>query len=114
MLFGDLIGDPARLGLDAAFPALFLALLMPNLDRPACSHGRVAGRRRSRWRSRRWRPPGVPIIAACASHASSGGGEHEHRAWWTVVLVGVATIAIKGAGPVLLGGKPLPAADRSA
>ncbi len=29
-------------------------------------------------------------------------------AWWTVVLVGVATIAIKGAGPVLLGGKPLP------
>ncbi len=31
------------------------------------------------------------------------------EAWWTVVLVGVATIAIKGAGPVLLGGKPLPA-----
>jgi uncharacterized membrane protein len=29
-------------------------------------------------------------------------------AWWTVVLVGTATIAIKGAGPVLLGGKPLP------
>jgi branched-subunit amino acid transport protein len=28
--------------------------------------------------------------------------------WWTVVLVGAATIAIKGAGPVLLGGKPLP------
>ena len=28
--------------------------------------------------------------------------------WWTVVLVGVATIVIKGAGPVLLGGKPLP------
>jgi branched-subunit amino acid transport protein len=28
--------------------------------------------------------------------------------WWVVVLVGVATIAIKGAGPLLLGGKPLP------
>jgi 4-azaleucine resistance transporter AzlC len=28
-LAGDLIGDPARLGLDAAFPALFLALLVP-------------------------------------------------------------------------------------
>jgi branched chain amino acid efflux pump len=28
--------------------------------------------------------------------------------WWTVILVGVATIAIKGAGPLLLGGKPLP------
>jgi branched-subunit amino acid transport protein len=29
-------------------------------------------------------------------------------AWWAVAIVGVATIAIKGAGPVLLGGKPLP------
>lgn len=29
-------------------------------------------------------------------------------AWGLVALVGVATIAIKGAGPVLLGGKPLP------
>jgi branched-subunit amino acid transport protein len=29
-------------------------------------------------------------------------------AWWTVAIVGVATIAIKGSGPVLLGGKPLP------
>jgi branched-subunit amino acid transport protein len=29
-------------------------------------------------------------------------------AWWTVVLVGSATIAIKGAGPLLMGGKLLP------
>jgi 4-azaleucine resistance transporter AzlC len=29
--FGNLIGDPAALGLDAAFPALFLALLVPQL-----------------------------------------------------------------------------------
>ena len=29
-------------------------------------------------------------------------------AWWTVVLIGGATVAIKGAGPVLLGGRPLP------
>ena len=29
-------------------------------------------------------------------------------AWWTVALVGIATVAIKGAGPVLLGGRPLP------
>ena len=28
---GDLVGDPERLGLDAAFPALFLALLVPQL-----------------------------------------------------------------------------------
>ncbi|HEX9298937.1 MAG TPA: AzlC family ABC transporter permease [Actinomycetota bacterium] len=31
VLFGDALGDPARLGLDAAFPALFLALLAPQL-----------------------------------------------------------------------------------
>ncbi|HEX5937191.1 MAG TPA: AzlD domain-containing protein [Actinomycetota bacterium] len=29
-------------------------------------------------------------------------------AWWTVAIVGAATVAIKGAGPVLLGGRPLP------
>ncbi|HEV8650309.1 MAG TPA: AzlC family ABC transporter permease [Actinomycetes bacterium] len=31
VLAGDLLGDPERLGLDAAFPALFLALLVPQL-----------------------------------------------------------------------------------
>jgi branched-subunit amino acid transport protein len=31
-----------------------------------------------------------------------------NAAWWTVAIVGVATIAIKGSGPVLLGGRPLP------
>jgi 4-azaleucine resistance transporter AzlC len=31
LLLGDVIGDPNRLGLDAAFPALFLALLVPQL-----------------------------------------------------------------------------------
>jgi branched-subunit amino acid transport protein len=29
-------------------------------------------------------------------------------AWAVVILVGVATIAIKALGPVMLGGKPLP------
>jgi predicted branched-subunit amino acid permease len=46
--FGDLIGDPARYGLDAAFPALFLALLAPQLrdaDHPRAMPGlRPAGR----------------------------------------------------------------------
>lgn len=46
--FGDLIGDPARYGLDAAFPALFLALLAPQLrssDHPHTFPGlRPAGR----------------------------------------------------------------------
>jgi predicted branched-subunit amino acid permease len=42
--FGDVIGDPARLGLDAAFPALFLALLVPQL-RSTERTTRVAGLR---------------------------------------------------------------------
>jgi 4-azaleucine resistance transporter AzlC len=33
VVFGDAIGDPTRFGLDAAFPALFLALLAPQLRR---------------------------------------------------------------------------------
>lgn len=37
-LLGPIVGDPERLGLDAAFPALFVALLWPLLD------GRVAVR----------------------------------------------------------------------
>ena len=32
--FGDVLGDPARIGLDAAFPALFLALLVPQVRDP--------------------------------------------------------------------------------
>jgi branched chain amino acid efflux pump len=31
---GDVLGDPSKLGLDAAFPALFLALLAPQLTTP--------------------------------------------------------------------------------
>ncbi len=32
---GDAVGDPEALGLDAAFPAVFIALLVPMLDTPA-------------------------------------------------------------------------------
>lgn len=45
--FGDLVGDPSRFGLDAAFPALFLALLAPQLRngaRPPASDVRPRGR----------------------------------------------------------------------
>lgn len=39
VLGGDLIGDPGKLGLDAAFPASFLALLAPHLSKRP---GRIA------------------------------------------------------------------------
>jgi 4-azaleucine resistance transporter AzlC len=63
VLFGDLIGDPGRLGLDAAFPALFLALLVPNLDRPNARAAAVLGAAIAIALTP-IAPPGVPIVAA--------------------------------------------------
>jgi 4-azaleucine resistance transporter AzlC len=63
VLFGDLIGDPGRLGLDAAFPALFLALLVPNLDRPNARAAAVLGAAIALALTP-IAPPGVPIVAA--------------------------------------------------
>jgi branched chain amino acid efflux pump len=63
VLFGDLIGDPTRLGLDAAFPALFLALLVPNLDRPHAKTAAILGAAIALALTP-FAPLGVPIIAA--------------------------------------------------
>jgi 4-azaleucine resistance transporter AzlC len=63
VLAGDLIGDPARLGLDAAFPALFLALLVPMLrSRQAVAAGLLGGLIALVLIP--FAAPGVPIIAA--------------------------------------------------
>jgi 4-azaleucine resistance transporter AzlC len=63
---GDLLGDPNRLGLDAAFPALFLALLVPLLRTrleltAALAGGAIA------LVLLPFAAPGVPIIAASAA-----------------------------------------------
>ena len=63
VLFGDLIGDPTRLGLDAAFPALFLALLVPNLARPHAKTAAILGAAIALALTP-IAPLGVPIIAA--------------------------------------------------
>jgi branched chain amino acid efflux pump len=65
VLLGDLIGDPERLGLDAIFPAFFLALLLS---------GEISGSRRAVVAALLGAaialalipvvPPGVPVIAA--------------------------------------------------
>ena len=44
VVFGDVIGDLSKWGLDAAFPALFLALLVPQLTYPASVGSRDPGR----------------------------------------------------------------------
>jgi len=65
VLFGEVLGDPERFGLDAAFPALFLALLATQLVNrrtviAAAAGGLIA------FVLIPVAPPGVPVIAASA------------------------------------------------
>jgi 4-azaleucine resistance transporter AzlC len=63
---GEALGDPTALGLDAAFPALFLALLASQLtDRGAVSAAILGAGIAIALTP--FTPPGVPIIAASAA-----------------------------------------------
>ena len=62
---GDLLGDPERLGLDAAFPALFLALLIPQL-RSRTAVAAALGGAAVALALVPVAPAGVPIVAAAA------------------------------------------------
>jgi branched chain amino acid efflux pump len=65
VLFGDVLGDPERLGLDAAFPALFLALLAVQLVNRSTVLAAAAGGLVALVLLP-LTPPGVPVIAASA------------------------------------------------
>jgi 4-azaleucine resistance transporter AzlC len=65
-LGGEALGDPADLGLDAAFPALFLALLVPQVrTRRALAAALLGGGVALLLLP--FTPAGVPIIAAAAA-----------------------------------------------
>jgi len=65
-LGGEALGDPADLGLDAAFPALFLALLVPQVrTRRALAAALLGGAVALLLLP--FTPAGVPIIAAAAA-----------------------------------------------
>ena len=66
VLAGDLLGDPERLGLDAAFPALFLALLVPMVKTRTALACAIAGAVIALALVPST-APGVPIIAASAA-----------------------------------------------
>lgn len=75
---GDFIGDPETLGLDAAFPALFLALLVPQLGdrraRAAAITGAIVALALTPFVQ-----PGLPVIAAtvgCLAGWGARGSEH--------------------------------------
>jgi predicted branched-subunit amino acid permease len=64
-LLGGVLGDPRALGLDAMFPAAFLALLGPQLRRPGGPAAAVAGAAVALLLVP-FAPTGVPVVAALA------------------------------------------------
>jgi branched chain amino acid efflux pump len=62
---GDAIGDPKNLGLDALFPAFFLALLVPELRNRTYVGVAVAAAALTLVLIP-LTPPGVPVLAACS------------------------------------------------
>jgi 4-azaleucine resistance transporter AzlC len=64
-IFGDALADPDAIGLDAAFPALFLALLWPYVQE---REGQVAALLGAlvAFALVPFTPPGVPLVAASA------------------------------------------------
>jgi 4-azaleucine resistance transporter AzlC len=65
-VIGNRLGDPERYGLDAAFPALFLALLITQIDSRRALAAALAGGTIALVLIP-FAPPGVPIIAATAA-----------------------------------------------
>jgi 4-azaleucine resistance transporter AzlC len=65
-LVGDRLGDPERYGLDAAFPALFLALLVPQVTSRRALAAALAGGAIALVLIP-FVPAGVPIVAATAA-----------------------------------------------
>ncbi len=66
VLAGDVLGDPKDLGLDGAFPALFLALLVPQLRTTRAAVVALAGAAIA-LALIPVTAPGVPIVAASAA-----------------------------------------------
>jgi 4-azaleucine resistance transporter AzlC len=66
VLGGDFIGDAEKLGLDAVFPAFFLALLVGELDGPRSTVVALIAAVLALTLTP-FVPPGVPVIAACAT-----------------------------------------------
>jgi branched chain amino acid efflux pump len=74
LLLGNIVGDPDRLGLDAAFPALFLALLLPQLrSRRAVSAALLGGGIALVLIP--FSPAGIPIIAGAGAALLGWGTE---------------------------------------
>jgi 4-azaleucine resistance transporter AzlC len=67
VVVGDVIGDPEKLGLDALFPAFFLALLVTELGRGRRAIAAAALGAAIALTLAPFTAPGIPVIAACAA-----------------------------------------------
>ncbi len=105
MLLGGI--DVRALGLDALFPAFFLALLVGELraSRTAAAVGLAGGVVALALVP--VVPVGVPVLAAALVALV---GTAAMTAWVVIALVALVTFAIKGSGPALLGDRELPEA----
>ena len=127
--FGDVIGDPAAVGLGRRLPRPLPGAPGPPAQGPQDPRGRPVGRRdrprahavRARRRPdhrRQRRLPARSPRTAAGNRRPRDNPMSATTTWTVVVVVGIATIAIKALGPVLLGGRPLPprlaGADRPA
>jgi predicted branched-subunit amino acid permease len=66
LLLGNVVGDPDRVGLDAAFPALFLALLVPQLRGRRAVSAALLGAGIALILIP-FSPPGIPIVAGAGA-----------------------------------------------
>lgn len=66
VLVGSVLGDPLTLGFDAAFPALFIALLWPMLDGPGARRCALAGALAAAVVAP-WAPSGTALAAAAVA-----------------------------------------------
>jgi 4-azaleucine resistance transporter AzlC len=72
--FGDVLGDPERIGLDAAFPAVFVALLAPRLRERRNQRVAVAGAAIA-LATTPLLPAGVPVLLAALAVLVGRPGE---------------------------------------
>ncbi len=114
-LVGGGLGDPRALGLDAMFPAAFLALLAPQLRRPGAPVAAVVGAVIA-VALVPVAPVGVPVIAALAGIVPGVlvGAERTRVSWTILIALCAVSYALKAAGPVLAGGRELGPQTRQA
>ena len=116
-LSADLIGDPERLGLDALFPAFFLALLMAEAKHQPGAGGGGARRPdragagadhagRGAGAGGRGRRAGRPHTVRAGRRGA--GRRREHGRDRDRAACAITTAVVKAIGPIALGGRDLP------